>query len=128
MNHLFSGPNFLFWGDCFSQYNFKIFHRRLTMLVDIITKLPSIKRLPTGHRDMHKFLCFAYLCRSSSLLFLKYFFLRFDFFIISLLRILFVIKAVLFVKYFFFGELTYLGCRVFLKILKTIPSSFLLIP
>lgn len=64
----------------------------------------------SSNRDMHKFLYFAQLSRSSSLLLFKYLFLRLVLFIISLLRVLFINRALLPLMYFFYGELSYLEC------------------
>ena len=42
MNHLYFGPDFIFWGTtlgCFSQCFLKIFRRRPTLAVDIFTQI-----------------------------------------------------------------------------------------
>ena len=46
LNHLFSSPNFIFRTvlGCFSQCNFKFFHRRPTMATDIFTQVPVQRR------------------------------------------------------------------------------------
>ena len=51
LNHLYFGPNFVFWGIAlgrFSQCFFLIFRRRPTMVAVIFTQPPTIKKVPTA--------------------------------------------------------------------------------